>query len=57
MKPWKNLADLLGVPLSDPDRVAATLDALEQSFRPLTGQLPHDAEPAPAFRPVERSDA
>jgi len=54
MKQWTKIADAMGVPLSDPERVAAVLDALEANFRPLTQQIPHDCEPAPAFHALER---
>jgi hypothetical protein len=31
-------------------RISPALDALEAAFRPLAGTIPHDAEPALAFR-------
>ena len=55
MKQWKNIAEALGVRLSDPERVSASLDSLEKVFRPLVGKIPYDGEPAPVMRPVERS--
>ena len=57
MKPWKEIAASLGVPLAAPERVTPALDALEQSFRPLVAEIPHDAEPAPSFHPIERGHA
>lgn len=51
MKDWKaiSLASGLEIPAADLDRIAAPLDALEKTFRPLAGNLPPDLEPAVAF--------
>lgn len=49
-KDWINIAAGLGVSISDPERVRASLDSLEKAFRPLASEIPHDVEPALIFR-------
>ena len=48
MTDWKSLARLAnpGLGSDATDRIAAGLEALEESFRPLLGQLTHEIEPA-----------
>ncbi len=51
MKNWKKIAEgsNVGIPEPDLDRITPALDALEDAFRPLTKEIPHDMEPAVAF--------
>jgi len=48
MKDWKALAQArdLPIPANELNRVAAPLEALEEVFRPLVGDLKPDLEPA-----------
>ncbi len=51
MKNWKGFAGLLGldIPAPDLERILPALDALETSFRPIAGTIPHETEPALIF--------
>lgn len=59
MKNWNKIAEAndLHIPETDIQRIAPSLDALEAAFRPLTKNIPDDAEPAVTFRvfPEERA--
>ena len=47
MKDWKSIALANGLPASEEtDRIAESLRALEETFRPLVSNLPADLEPA-----------
>ena len=48
MKDWKKIASAYGfaIPDADFERIAAPLDSLEKSFRPLVDAMPQDLEPA-----------
>ncbi len=52
MKDWKAIARANGIeiPARDLERVASALDALEEAFRPLAGDLAPDLEPALELR-------
>ncbi|HXA52695.1 MAG TPA: hypothetical protein VNV86_20405 [Candidatus Acidoferrum sp.] len=52
---WANLAKAQGLDLSEQetDRIAQALGALEQTFQPLTANLPADLEPASEFHMEE----
>ncbi len=52
MTDWKSIAAARApeIPAEEAERVAATLAALEQTFRPLARDLPPDLEPAGEFR-------
>jgi hypothetical protein len=51
VKDWKTIAVASGLPASAPelDRVVASLEALEEAFRPLVKDLPAEVEPATAL--------
>ena len=51
MKDWRGLAQAggLGIPAAEMDRIAAPLDALEETFRPLVRDLTPQMEPAISF--------
>ena len=51
-KDWKKMAKANGLAIADDglDRLAQTLDGLEQSFRPLVRALGPETDPAPVFR-------
>ncbi|HUO28499.1 MAG TPA: hypothetical protein VMU80_04735 [Bryobacteraceae bacterium] len=51
-KDWKKIAKANGLAISGEglDRIAQTLDGLEQSFRPLVRALGPETDPAPVFR-------
>ena len=55
MPDWKKIAEARGIaiPAEEMTRSAASLDALEQSFRPLARAIPDDVEPAITFRAEE----
>jgi len=55
MKDWSLLAKAAGVeiPAKDLARLAPTLNALEEAFRPLAQDLTPDVEPAGRFRADE----
>jgi hypothetical protein len=57
MKDWSLLAKAGGVeiPASDLARLAPTLNALEEAFRPLVKDLTPDVEPAGQFRADEEN--
>jgi hypothetical protein len=55
MKNWKQMAESAGFDIPDVDRLTPALDALEAAFRPLVKTIPHDVEPALAFRAAEES--
>lgn len=48
MRDWKQVAEGFGaeIPDRDLDRVAASLAAVEEAFRPLVGKIPLETEPA-----------
>jgi len=48
MKDWKNIASAHGfaIPEADLERITASLDSLEKSFRPLVDAMPEDLDPA-----------
>jgi hypothetical protein len=48
MTNWTALAQALAldIPAADVERIAPSLDALEQTFRPLLAKLPFTLEPA-----------
>jgi hypothetical protein len=52
MRDWKAIAKASGSTLTgkDLDAIALPLQALEETFRPLVGNLPSDLEPAVEFR-------
>jgi len=52
MKDWKAIAQIVAadIPPADLDRTVAPLNTLEQTFRPLTANLPSDLEPAVVFQ-------
>ncbi len=52
MTDWKAAAAARGLPIppAQLELVAARLAALEQIFRPLTGEIPPELDPAPLFR-------
>ena len=52
MKDWKAIAQIVAPEIqpADLDRVINPLNTLEQTFRPLTGDLPADLEPAVVFQ-------
>lgn len=52
MKNWKRIAEVegFGIPEPDLDRIAPVLDGLEAALRPLVASIPHEIEPATAFR-------
>jgi len=54
-KDWKAaaLASGLKIPAADLDRIAQPLNALEETFRPLTADLTPDMEPCLLFQPEE----
>jgi hypothetical protein len=47
MKDWRAIAKAgcPGIPAEEMDRIAAALEALEETFRPLVNDLPPDLEP------------
>jgi hypothetical protein len=51
MKDWKKIAEAsnLAIPDADLDRIRPSLDQLEAAFRPLSGSIPHEVEPAITF--------
>jgi hypothetical protein len=51
MKDWKKIAEAnnLAIPDADLDRIRPSLDQLEAAFRPLSGSIPHQVEPAITF--------
>jgi len=51
-KDWKKIAKASGMGISEEglDRIAQTLDGLEQNFRPLVRTLQPETDPAPVFR-------
>jgi hypothetical protein len=55
MKDWRAIAQAYGLPLTaaELDRIARSLEALEEAFRPLVGDLTPDLEPCLEFRAVE----
>ena len=55
MKNWKTIAEASGIqiPPADLDRIAAPLNALEQTFRPLVANLSPELEPAVTFQAEE----
>jgi hypothetical protein len=55
MMDWKAMAKAgdLGIPDQELDRIAASLDAIEEAFRPLVKDLKPEDEPAPAFSAEE----
>ena len=55
MRDWKALAQARGlaIPAADLDRLTATLDSLEETFRPLADGLTPGLEPAVTFRASE----
>lgn len=59
MKDWKKIASGYGLDIPEEQiaRIAPALDGLEQIFRPLAGRIPHDVEPAIAFRAGEEESA
>ncbi len=52
MKDWKLLASALelGIPDDDLEAISASLDVLEQAFRPLARSIPLETEPAYVVR-------
>ena len=50
------LRQTLPIPVADLERIAPTLDALEEIFRPLARSLPAEIEPAVIFRPLEDAE-
>jgi hypothetical protein len=52
---WANLAKAQGLdlPEQEAERIAQSLAALEQTFQPLTINLPADLEPASGFHMEE----
>jgi hypothetical protein len=55
MKDWRAIAQAYGLPLTaaEVDRIAPSLEALEEAFRPLVDDLTPDLEPCLEFRAVE----
>jgi hypothetical protein len=55
MRDWKTLARAsdLGIPAPEVDRVAAPLESLEETFRPLVRDLTPDLEPCTELRTDE----
>ena len=55
MKDWRAMARARGIDVADRDldRIAGPLDALEETFRPLTKQLNAADEPCVEFRVEE----
>ena len=55
MKDWRSIAKASGfaIPAADLERVAPVLEALEESFRPLSAGLRPDDEPSVEFHPEE----
>ncbi len=55
MKDWKKIASGNGLEIPDADieRIAPALDSLESAFRPLTGRIPGEIEPAVIFQAEE----
>jgi hypothetical protein len=51
MDDWKSIAEArgLGIPAEEVAKLVPVMEALEQSFRPLLGALPHDADLANNF--------
>lgn len=47
-KDWKALATAIApdIPVEAVERITPSLDALEETFRPLLSRIPVDAEPA-----------
>jgi hypothetical protein len=52
VRDWRAIARACGleIPAKDFERIGPPLDALEESFRPLTRDLAPDLEPAVDFR-------
>jgi len=55
MRDWRAIARAYGLPLSvsELDRIAPPLDALEEAFRPLVSDLTPDLEPCVEFSALE----
>jgi hypothetical protein len=55
VRDWKAIAEAAGLEISGPEleRVAAPLQALEETLGPLFRELPHDLEPPLVFRADE----
>jgi hypothetical protein len=55
---WKKIAEAEGfdIPLPQLERIGPVLDGLESAFRPLTANIPHQTQPAVAFRPVVETE-
>ena len=53
MRNWKKIAEAEGFEIPDAqlERIGPVLDGLESAFRPLTANIPHQTQPAVAFRP------
>jgi hypothetical protein len=58
MRDWRAIARAYGLPLSvsELDRIAPPLDALEEAFRPLVSDLTPDLEPCVEFRALEDAE-
>ena len=58
MKHWRAIAQAYGLPLSaaELDRIAPSLEALEEAFRPLIGDLTPGLEPCIEFSALEDAE-
>ncbi len=58
MKDWKSAAQALApaIPAAEAERIAAPLEALERTFRPLAQDLPPALEPDSVFHPDEEAE-